>query len=426
MAILQDVWSFVTSNLSVAGRVLPFTLLEAFLTLVLPVVVLLLLKPLLGLLIRRALKGAKMKEETRERLRLWGRRIWQVFFWGAVLVLVLRLFGAESMAYLGTFLGVLNQPFYSSGGTEISVVTLLLLIPIFYLASWASRAIRRAVDRSVLDRLALDPAHRFSVSSLLRYAVMVIVLLVGLSVIGINLSSLAVLFGVLGIGVGFGLQSTVANFFAGLVIILSRPIKEGDRILVDGYEGTVKHIRIINSVINTVTNETLIIPNSQIVDNYVHNYSFDDPSIWICNPVQVAYSSDLDQVLQVLERIAPENPYAIPGREGKVFVRSFDDSGITVALCTEIRQAHEKNYAISWSNYMIWRRFKDEGIEIPFPQRDVYIKQGPAALPFGSEATPPAVEGPESGSETPVPATPDAGSTSHASPPTGSSEDATR
>jgi small-conductance mechanosensitive channel len=387
--------------LTVAGRVLPFTLLEALLTTVLPVVLLMLLRPLISALVRRLFKRADLKDETRARLSRLGRRSWQVVFWVTVLALAGRLFGAESLSYLGTFLGVLNQPFYSSGGTEISVVTLLLLIPIFYAASWASRAIRRAVDRSILDRLSLDPAHRFSVSSLLRYAVMIIVLLVGLSIIGINLSSLAVIFGVLGIGLGFGLQSTVANLFAGLVIILSRPIKEGDRILVNGYEGTVTHIRVINTVINTITNESLIIPNSQIVDNYVHNYSFDDPSIWICTPVQVAYSSDLDLVQRVLLSIPAQNPYAVSGTEGHFFVRSFDDSGITVSLCTEIRMAREKNYAISWTNMAIWRRFKEEGIEIPFPQRDVYVKQIPGA------------QGPEGGS--PVEGRPSTGA-----PPAGS------
>jgi len=341
MAFLQEVLAFVTSSLTIAGWTLPFTLLEALLTTALPILALVILRPLLGSV---------------------ARRIWRLAFWLIVVSLVGRLFGAESLSYLGTFFGVLNQPFYSSGGTEISVVTLLLLIPIFYAASWAFRTTRRAVDRSVLERLPLDPAQRFSVSSR------------------------AVLFGVLGIGVGFGLQSTVANFFAGLVIVLSHPIKEGDRIFVNGYEGTVQHIRVVSTVSNTITNESLIIPNSQLVDNYVHNYFFDDPRIWICAPVQVSYASDLDQVLGVLTTIAPENPYGVPGTEPNIFVRSFADSGITVSLCTKIGHTTDKNFAISWSNLTIWRRFKEAGIEIPFPQRDVHVKDWPT--PTWSAAAP--------------------------------------
>jgi len=203
------------------------------------------------------------------------------------------------------------------------------------------------------------------------------VLIVGLSIVGIDLSALAVIFGVLGIGLGFGLQSAVANFFAGIVIIFSRPIKEGDFILVNNYEGTVEHIRLVSTVINTITDETIILPNSQIVDNYVHNYSFDDIAIVLCVEVQVSYGSDLDRVKAVLLRVAGRNPYAKEGDEGLVLFRSFDDSGITVRLCSNIRDAREKNRASSWMVLEIWRAFREAGIEIPFPQRDVHIKSMP-------------------------------------------------
>ena len=243
-------------------------------------------------------------------------------------------------------------------------------------------------------------------SNLARYAVMAIVAVIGFSVIGINLSSLAVLLGFLGVGIGFGLQNSVANFFAGLIIILSRPIKEGDRILVNEYEGTVHQIRLISTVINTITDETIILPNSQIVDSYVYNYSYDDISIIICNPVQVSYSSDLDQVELVLREVAGKCPYAYPGRDPRIFFRSFDDSGITVSLCTKIRDAREKNFALSWTNLEIWRAFKAAGIEIPFPQRDVHVRSwspgatvpgaGPGSQP-GSSTQPDAGPGEPTG-----------------------------
>jgi small-conductance mechanosensitive channel len=298
---------------------------------------------------------------------------------GAVVVISLAggLFGAQMFAYIGAALSVLREPFYSSGNTEISVVTLVLLVPVFYAATWLGRLSRRVANRALSERLALDPARRFSISSLLSYGVMGLVVVVGLSVVGLDLSALAVLFGVLGIGLGFGLQSTVANFFAGIVIIFSRPIKEGDFILVNEYEGTVEHIRLVSTVINTITHETIILPNSQIVDNYVHNYSFDDISIVLCSDVQVSYSSNLDRVKEVLTGVAQKNPYALSGDEGLVLFRSFDDSGITVSLCSTIRDAREKNRASSWLVLEIWRAFRNAGIEIPFPQRDVHIKSMP-------------------------------------------------
>jgi small-conductance mechanosensitive channel len=225
--------------------------------------------------------------------------------------------------------------------------------------------------------MSLDHARRFSASNLLRYAFLVLFILIGLSFIGIDLSSLVVLFGVLGIGVGFGLQNVIANFFAGLVILISRPIKVGDRILVNSFEGDVVQIRLIASIINTLTNETLIIPNAQIVANVVHNYSYEDRRIIIVNSVQVAYESDLDEVGRVLRGVGSENPYRVVNIEPEVLVRSFDDSGITCDLRTWINAASDKMRARSWQNLEIWRAFKHAGITIPFPQRDLHIKTPP-------------------------------------------------
>jgi small-conductance mechanosensitive channel len=180
----------------------------------------------------------------------------------------------------------------------------------------------RLTARAVLSRMAIDHARRFSASNLLRYAFLVLFILIGLSFIGIDLSSLVVLFGVLGIGVGFGLQNVIANFFAGLVIFVSRPIKVGDRILVNGFEGDVVQIRLIASVINTVAN-----------------------------------------------------------LEPLVLFRSFDASGITCDLRTWINLASDKMVAHSWQNLEIWRELKHAGIVIPFPQLDRNTDSTAAPVP---------------------------------------------
>ncbi|NBF41180.1 MAG: mechanosensitive ion channel [Spirochaetes bacterium] len=393
MEWIQPAIDFMTSRLSLGDASLPFTPLSGVLELLLPLLVLLLAGRVAKALLQRWLSRTSWSEEARSRVLLWARRAYRVFTVVLIVSLVGRLFGAQMFSYLGAALSVLREPFYSSGNTEISVVTILLLIPVFYLATWLSRLSRRVTNRALSERIAIDPARRFSISSLLSYGVMGLVVVVGLSVVGLDLSALAVIFGVLGIGLGFGLQSSVANFFAGIVIIFSRPIKEGDFILVNEYEGTVEHIRLVSTVINTITNETIILPNSQIVDNYVHNYSFDDISIVLCVGVQVSYSSDLDRVKEVLSGVAMRNPYAKEeGDEGLVLFRSFDDSGITVKLCSAIRDGREKNRASSWMVLEIWRAFRNAGIEIPFPQRDVHIKSMPpteaADVPGTPEPTP--------------------------------------
>lgn len=377
MEWIDPINRFLSSKPSVGDAALPFTVSEGVLGFLVPVALLLLAGRLGKKFLRRGLARTSWNEESRRRVLQWARRIYRGITAILLLAFLGGLFGAEIFAFLGSALSVLREPFFTAGNTRISVVTLLLLIPVFYAAARLGRVARRVSDHALRDRLALDPARRFSISSLVSYGVMGLVVLVGLSMVGIDLSTLAVMFGVLGIGLGFGLQSAVANFFAGLLIIFTRPIKEGDFILVNDYEGKVEHIRLISTVINTLTNETIILPNSQIVDNSVHNYSFDDISIWVCAPVQVSYSSDLDQVREVLQGVARANPYAKEGSEGVVLFRSFDDSGITVRLCNDIRDAREKNRANSWMVLEIWRAFKAAGIEIPFPQRDVHVKSLP-------------------------------------------------
>jgi small-conductance mechanosensitive channel len=277
-------------------------------------------------------------------------------------------------AYIGNAFTFLNKPFYESGSTKISVTTLLLTIPVFYVATWLSKIAKRVLENTPVTS-NLDPSRRFSLLNLVRYLVTGLVIIIGLSVIGINVSSLAVLFGVLGVGLGFGLQGVVANFFAGLVIIVTRPIKEGDRILVNELDGTVITIRLISTVINTLTNETIIIPNSNIVENQVHNYSYNDKRIIIKNMVQVSYNSDLDQVIKVMEGVAEKNPFRLPNSKIVVRVVSFDDSGITMSLWTWITDVNDKHAASSWCNLEIWRSFKQNSVEIPFPQVDVHMKR---------------------------------------------------
>lgn len=396
MSAIFELPPFLTTPVDVGPISLPFTLLELMLAFLLPMVGITVGLYLLSLAVRRIVRRAPVTDETRTRILRWVRRSARVVWLGSLLILAGRLLGAEMVRWIGATLRILSQPFYTSGSTEISVVTLVMVIPVFYLAGWLSRAARHTLERGVLRRLNLDPARQFSLLSAVRVVVMGLTIVIGLSIIGINLSSLAVLFGVLGIGVGFGLQESVANMFSGVVIMFSRPIKEGDRVLVEEIEGTVQHIKLLHTVVNTITNETIIIPNSKITGNAMHNYSYDDVSIIVCNPVQVSYASDLDRVGEVLMSVARRNPYARSDRQARYHVWSFDDSGITVRLCTWINDARDRIIAFSWTNLEMWRAFRDNGIEIPFPQLDLHVKNGgkrqPQEGPAGQQRAP--LEGP--------------------------------
>ena len=353
---------------------LPFTWGDFFLKFIIPVVLVFSFFRIIMLIVKRRLSRSKVRERQGNRLfrtiRLFFRIGLAVFF----VTMVGVLFGERIFYYLGLFFKILKTPLFSSGSTQISFVTLILAIPVFYAASWIARLSRKFLDKSLLKKLHIDDAKKFTISSILRYGIMVVVLLIGLSIIGIDLSSITVIFGVLGLGVGFGLQSVVANFFAGLTILITRPIKEGDRILVEGIEGEVVKIRLQASIINTLTNETIIVPNSQLISEKVYNFSYEDRSVYIKNVVQVSYRSDLDKVLEVLMDIGIKNPFGIDGIVPIARVTEFADSGITMTLFTKIQDVVLKYDAISWTNIEIWRNFKKHKIEIPFPQVDLHIK----------------------------------------------------
>jgi small-conductance mechanosensitive channel len=159
------------------------------------------------------------------------------------------------------------------------------------------------------------------------------------------------------------------------VIFFERPIKEGDRILVGGLEGDVIQIKLRSTVINTLTNETIVVPNSQLVGNSIHNYSYQDRRIIIENRVQVSYSTDLDQALKVLLDVAADNPHGLKDMGSRARVSAFQDSGIEMILWTWIDEATNKLAAVAWNNLEIWRAFKQTGIVIPFPQVDLHVKE---------------------------------------------------
>lgn len=371
----HTLYHFFITPLAIGNLSFSFSLANLVLRVVLPLILYSLAFRLLGVLLRFILRKLRITEATREIVSLWGRRALRLIYLVAVVLTLFAFLGAEVMKYLGLFFQLLRMPLLTSGKTSISITTLLLLIPAFYVASWAGKKARQLVDHSFFQRLGLDAARRFSVGSLVRYAVIILVLLFFLTIIGIDLSAIGVLLGVLGIGVGFGLQDIVSNFFAGLVIISSRPVKENDRIVLNGYEGTIKHIRMLSTVVTTLDNENIIFPNSKIVNDYIFNYSYENREVLIRNTVQVSYNADIDLVFRIFARIALDNPWKSRKNEATTRILSFDDSGISVELRVLLADIAHKPDAVAWNNYHIWKRFKENEIEIPFPQMDLHVKR---------------------------------------------------
>lgn len=354
------------------GVKFPFTALEFLLRFLLPVLSFILAAALLSFLIRRI--GGKFIEDDGKR-RTFSRRtrrILSLCAFAGILLSLGSLLGIEVYDAFGSFFRILNTPFFSNGKTEISIITLILIVPVLVSASWMGRLARRGLEAGTLKHFGLSAEQEFTVSRLIRYVVMAVMFVFGLSVIGIDLSAIGVLFGVLGIGIGFGLQSLIADLFAGLSLIGMGLIKEGDRIRVGGSDGVIQHLRLMNTELTTFENETLIIPNRHLTGGVIHSYSYKDRRIVIVNAVDVSYDSDLEEVIRILREVAERNPWLQPASEINVRIIAFGDSGISMELRTWIKDVKDKPEASSWVNLEIWRSFKAAGIEIPFPQRVIH------------------------------------------------------
>jgi len=367
---------WLSNPISIGNFTLPFSLLNFILKFALPVVSFFLVGFLLSLLIRRITKRYVRDEGRSAGILLWTRRIIRTVVFIGILLSLGSLMGARAYGALGSFFQILNKPFFTSGKTRISVITLLLFIPVFAVASWTGKLVSASLESRSFKRFGLDAEQSFTISRLLRYSSMVLVFIFGMSIIGIDLSAIGVLFGVLGLGIGFGLQSIIADFFAGITLISMGLIKEGDRISIAGYEGNIRHIRLMNTELITFENETLIIPNRQLTGGTIHNYSYKDRRVVIVNEVDVSYDSDLDEVIKLLESVAAGNPWLQKDSEILVRVKTFASSGITMQLRTWIQDVAFRAESLSWTNLEIWRTFASHDIEIPFSQLVVHQKSG--------------------------------------------------
>jgi len=352
--------------------ILPFSLKDLLLKFIAPVLAVLMAIIIVRLLAGRITRRAIKNQERQKKVWRSVLRVTQVLFGLGIALSALNLLGGRSI--IETIFQSLNKPFFTSGNTEISVITLILVIPIFMLASWVGKLASSGVETGTLRRFGFGAERIFTLSRLLRYIITVVLIIFGLSAIGIDLSAIGVFFGVLGIGIGFGLQSIIADLFAGITLIVMALIKEGDRIHVGNYEGNICRIRLMNTELLTFENESLIIPNSQLTGGTIHNFSHKDLSVVIVNDVDVSYSSNLDQVIELLKEVASRNPWLRKDKEVIVRVETFASSGITMKLRTWISNVTDRAEARSWTNLEIWRTFVSNNIEIPFPQRDVHIK----------------------------------------------------
>jgi small-conductance mechanosensitive channel len=271
----------------------------------------------------------------------------------------------------------LQQPIFSVSGEGISIMSFVYLIVVVLFTIIFSRLVIRFLKRNVYSKMEIDQGARYTLSRLVKYVFIAVGILIGLQMVGFDLSILAFLGGLLGIGIGFGLQNIFLNFASGLILLFERPIKVGDVVEIDGLMGTMKDIGFRVSIVNTFDNESIIVPNSDLVTDRVKNLSFGgDTNLRVHAPIGVAYGTSIDKVREVLLDIAKSEEKILEDPPPKVVFKEHGDSSLNFDLLGWVETPKDRASALDSMREKIDDRFNEEGIEMPYPTRDVYLFSG--------------------------------------------------
>jgi len=272
---------------------------------------------------------------------------------------------------------LMQYTLFTAGATRVTLWSVTYVLVLVWLLFWFTQRVQRWVIDGPVLRQRLDVNRRQVAGTLTRYAMLAVGLLVIVQTAGIDLTTFNVLAGAVGIGIGFGLQNIISNFVAGLIIMFERPIKIGDRVVVGATEGNVVAIGARSTTVLDNDNVTVIVPNSRFITDEVINWSHNDNKVRFRIPVTVAYGSDARLVARLLLEVAHADADVLEEPEPAVRFVGFGDDGIELELrAWSSNLLDRKGRLISQLNFAIYERFGAEGIEFPFPQRDLHIKSG--------------------------------------------------
>jgi len=309
---------------------------------------------------------------------IWIRLLTTILVWGLFAVLFINAWD-----YSG---GIIEQvKGYIVNGFDIGdfrivpgriLWALLIFGTIVILSSW----VRSQLENNWLKMTTMGHGARDAMVTIIGYIMFLIAILAGLSAAGFDFGNIAIIAGALSVGIGFGLQNIVNNFVSGLILLFERPIRKGDWIEVGGTEGYVKDIHIRSTKIQTFDRSDVIVPNSELISNQVTNWVLSTRSGRAIIPVGVAYGTDTEKVRDILLAIAEENEQvAKTGTMPKpvVLFREFGDSSLNFELRVFLHDVDRRLRVVSEINFAIDKAFREQGIEIPFPQRDLHVKSLP-------------------------------------------------
>jgi small-conductance mechanosensitive channel len=279
----------------------------------------------------------------------------------------------------------LNFKLFEINKTAVTPSSIFMFVVFIAAFALTSRLLQRVLRAHLFSRMRIDEGMQYTLTRIIHYLVMIIGAVVAFQFIGIDLTGLAVIVGFLSVGIGFGLQNITSNFVAGLILLLERPIKVGDRIMVGNQEGDVVEINMRSTTIRTLNNIAVIVPNSEFVSSKLENWSYGDETVRVDVNVGVSYESDLETVIRSLREVAAEHPEVLKKPAPDVLHTGFGDSALNMRLRIWLEDSQRHLEVHSEINCAIVRKFQQNGIEIPFPQRDLHVRS-PLPLPIMREA----------------------------------------
>jgi small-conductance mechanosensitive channel len=278
---------------------------------------------------------------------------------------------------------LLNVAYFNIGNLPVTPLFLLKVAAFLLLLGLGARVVRKIMRQRVLVHTSMDEGLQYSVAVGAGYLFFIVGLVVGLQSLGLNLTSIAFLGGAVGIGVGVGLQPVVNNFVSGLILLVERPIKVGDRIEIAELAGDVVKIAARSTWVRTNDNVVIIVPNSEFTTQRVTNWTANDRRVRVSLPVGTSYSSDPEQVRKLLLAAAREHADVLSDPAPDVVFTGFGDSSLNFDLrIWTTGQLRTPQILRSDLYFAVFRIFKEQGIEIPFPQRDLHLRSVSMPIPF--------------------------------------------
>lgn len=293
-------------------------------------------------------------------------KVFAIFAWGLV---ALHIVG-----WLPDVIAGLQAMSFTLGGQKLSAWTLIkglaMVLLTLLLAMWVAGMLERRLSAAT----TMDASVRLVLIRVTKAMLILVAFLVALPMVGIDLTTLSVFGGALGVGLGFGMQKIAANYVSGFIILIDRSLRIGNLITVGTERGIVKEITTRYTVLRAPNGIESIVPNEILVGSVVQNETFSDSKVAMPLLFQVSYDADLEQAMAILVEVAAEQPRVLQDPAPKVFLTGFGDNGINLRLGCWIGDPQEGTLAVSSViNLEVWRRFKAAGVGIPYPQREIRV-----------------------------------------------------